>query len=166
MRLVVDTNILFSILIGGRKLRQLFLIMRESVEFQVPAAIIEEVEKLLPKAARYVGTSPELIYEIFRILIKPYLIVRDEREIPDQVREKAKELVRDVDPDDWPFVGLAMFLGVPLWTGDKELLRLSVETGFKYFVAVDTEGVEMLLEGKKIEEVEEGMRERYWESVI
>ena len=73
----------------------------------------------------------------------------------------AEQLLAEVDIADAPFVGLAMFLDVPLWTGDKELLVLSVGTGFEHFVAVDTEGVEMLLEGKKIEEVKKRMRERY-----
>ena len=85
----------------------------------------------------------------------------NEKEIPENIREKAKELVREADPDDWPFVALAMHLNVPLWTGDKELLKLAVGTGFEYFAAIDTEGVEMLLEGKSLEGVKERMREKY-----
>jgi len=56
--------------------------------------------------------------------------------------------VEDLDPDDWPFVALAMYLDMPLWTGDKGLIRLAVVAGFRYFRGVIARGVEMLLEGK------------------
>jgi len=67
----------------------------------------------------------------------------------------------EVDPKDTPFVALAMHLGMPLWTGDRVLIRLAVETGFRYYKAVDTRGVEMLLEGKTWEEVEEYLGREY-----
>ena len=43
----------------------------------------------------------------------------------------------------------------------KGVIGLSVGTGFEYFFVVDTVGVEMLLEGKSLGEVEERMREKY-----
>ena len=70
-------------------------------------------------------------------------------------------MLKETDPEDTPFVALAIHLGVPLWTGDRRLLRLSIETGFKYFTAIDTEGVEMLLEGATLEEVRERMKRKY-----
>ncbi|MEB3861615.1 MAG: PIN domain-containing protein [Desulfurococcales archaeon] len=161
MRLVVDTNIAFSILIGGVRLRRLFLTMRGAVTLVAPRRIIEEVEKLVPRAAEYVGAEPQLMREIYNTIIKPYIEVVNEEDIPESIREEAWRLVHNVDPDDWPFVALAMHLGVPLWTGDRGLLRLSAETGFRYFTAIDTEGVEMLLEGAPLGEVRERMKKKY-----
>jgi len=56
-----------------------------------------------------------------------------------------------------------MHLHVLLWTGDRRLLELAVITKFKHYKAVDTRGVEMLLEGRSWREVEEYLRERYGE---
>ena len=161
MRLAVDTNIAFSILIGGRRLRRLFLTMRGLVTLVAPRKMIEEVEKLIPRAAEYVGSEPWLMREIYNTIIRPHIEVVDEEEIPESIRVEAQRLVSDTDPDDWPFVALAMHLGVPLWTGDRGLLRLSAETSFEYFTAIDTEGVEMLLEGATLEEVRERMKRKY-----
>ena len=54
-----------------------------------------------------------------------------------------------------------MHLKIPLWTGDKGILEQAAKTGFKHFVAIDTEGVEMLLEGESMERVKERMQEKY-----
>ena len=54
MKLTIDTNIIFSILIGGRRIRKLFLEARNKTELYMPATMLEETEKLLPKAAHYV----------------------------------------------------------------------------------------------------------------
>ncbi len=161
MRLAVDTNIAFSILIGGVKLRRLFLTMRGLVTLVAPRRMIEEVEKLIPRAAEYVGSEPWLMREIYNTIIRPHIEVADEEEIPESIREEAQRLVSDIDPDDWPFVALAMHLGVPLWTGDRGLIRLAVETGFRHFTAIDTEGVEMLLKGAPLEEARERMKRKY-----
>jgi len=161
MKLAVDTNILFSILIGGRKLRKLFLEAREILKLYTPEEALNEIEELLPKAARYLNVETPLVKEIFNTLIKPYLHTTKADEIPEGVKDEARELIGDVDPYDWPFVGLAMYLRVPLWTGDKAVLGYAARTRFKHFVAVDTEGVEMLLRGELLENVKHRMKEKY-----
>ena len=161
MKLPLDTNIIFSILIGGRKIRKLFLEARNKTEFYTPATMLEEIEKLLPKAAHHVNTQPEILREIYNTLVKPRIKVISEQKIPEEIRWKARELAGEFDPDDWPFVALAMHLEIPLWTGDKKILELAARTNHKHFTTIDTEGVEMLLEGKSIEEVRERMKEKY-----
>ena len=56
-------------------------------------------------------------------------------------------------------MALAVFLSVPLWTGDKALIRKGLETG--EYTAVNTKGVEMLLRGEELDGVLERMREKY-----
>ncbi len=158
---VVDTNIVFSILIGGRRIKELFLRNRNRLGLTTPETMLEEVEKLLPKAAGIVNAEPSLVREIYNTLVKPYVKTFPEDAIPEETREKAKKLVEEVDPSDWPFVALAMHLGVPLWTGDKKIIKLAVDNEFREFKAVDTRGVEMLLEGKPWKEVEEYLKRKY-----
>ena len=52
-----------------------------------------------------------------------------------------------------------MYLDVPLWTGDKALIRRGLETG--EYIAVDTEGVELLLRGESLDSVLERIKKKY-----
>ena len=58
-------------------------------------------------------------------------------------------------------MALAIHLKLPLWSGDRRLIRLSIRTRFRHFTAVDTEGVEVLLVGASLEEVRERMKRKY-----
>ena len=160
--IIVDTNIIFSSLIRSRRIQRIITeLYRKGYTIHTARELIEELKKHKEKILQYTPLPGRLLETIIEELLPRILTLHYTDTIPNQIKEKAKELVRDVDPDDWPFVALAIHLGIPLWTGDKDLLVLSVRTGFEHFVAVDTEGVEMLLEGKKMREVEERMREKY-----
>ena len=100
MKLTLDTNIIFSILIGGRRIRKLFLEARNKMELYTPATMLEETEKLLPKAAHHVNTQPEILREIYNTLVKPHIKTVNEQKIPEEVRERARELAGRFDPDD------------------------------------------------------------------
>lgn len=56
---------------------------------------------------------------------------------------------------------MAVSLGVPLWTGDKALVKRGLDTG--EYIAVDTEGVELLMRGVGLEEVLGRMKRKYLE---
>ena len=53
-----------------------------------------------------------------------------ESTIPFEFWQKAADLVRDIDMDDIPFVALALFLDLKLWTGDKLLIGGLTKKGF------------------------------------
>ena len=48
-----------------------------------------------------------------------------------------ENLVRDVDMNDIAFVTLAEFLGVKIWTGDRELIKGLAKKGFSNFITTD-----------------------------
>ena len=156
--LVVDTNIVFSAIIKPGRIRE--ILFRSPLNLYAPEELVEELEILEPKILKYTKLTPHEL-EIVKETILSHILTILTRDNYLEPAKKAHEIVKDIDPEDTPFVALAMHLNIPLWTGDKELLRLAVETGFEYFVAVDTEGVEMLLEGRSLEEVKERMREKY-----
>ena len=159
MELVLDTNILISSLLGT-KIKDTLAKTLIAAKLHTTSELLEETERHWDKILRYTRLPHSMLREFYNTIID-LVIIHGVEDIPEDIREKARKLVESADPDDWPFVALAMFLGVPLWTGDRELLRLAVKTGFRYFVAVDTEGVEMLLEGRSLEEVKERMRRKY-----
>ncbi|MEB3773616.1 MAG: PIN domain-containing protein, partial [Desulfurococcales archaeon] len=130
------------------------------VKLHTVAELLEELEEHWNKILKYTRLPTQLLNKFYNTIINTITIHTIDM-IPVEIIERAKELVKDVDPNDWPFVALAMFLDAPLWTGDHGLLKLSTQTGFKHFTAVDTEGVEMLLREKPLESVKERMREKY-----
>ncbi|MEB3861611.1 MAG: PIN domain-containing protein [Desulfurococcales archaeon] len=157
--LVADTNIVFSALLKRGRIREIIL-LRGNLKLHAPAELREELYRHIHKLQRYLNLSREEMKRIIdRFLEETTMLHRKEeyaRHLP-----RALEIVKNVDLADAPFVALAMHLGVPLWTGDRGLLRLSAETGFRYFTAIDTEGAEMLLEGAPLEEVRMKMKKKY-----
>ena len=164
MDLVFDTNILFSALLGGRVSR-VFARAVISLDLHTVDALVEEIKNNMSKLARYTTLTRETLETVINEILTEDVTLHSVEEVPESVREVAWRLVHNVDPDDRPFVALAMHLGVPLWTGDKRLIRLAVETEFRYFTAIDTEGVEMLLVGASLEEVRERMKEKYGDGI-
>ena len=160
MDIVVDTNILFSALTYSRTVQRLLTrLYKEGHTLHAPTELIVELEKHRNKIERFSPLPPRLLKDIIKEVLPRILYLHPTNKIPSSTINKAKRLVEAVDPSDWPFVALAIYLNVPLWTGDKQLIRLALKTG--EFRAVDTHGVEMLLEGRSWHEVEEEMRKRY-----
>ena len=162
MELAVDTNIVFSSLTRSRRIQSVLVgLHRNGHIVHAPRELIEELRENIGKLRKYSPLGPDLLNTVVEEALPRLLTLHSTAEIPGEIKEKAKRMVLSVDPDDWPFVALAMFLDVPLWTGDKGLLKMSAETGFKQFITVDTEGVELLLRGGSLEAVPERMRRKY-----
>ena len=159
MELVVDTNIIFSALIGT-KMKDTLSTALIVVELHTVSELLEELEQHWNKILRYTHLPEQLLDKFYNIIINT-ITIHPIDTIPADTIRKARELAEEFHPDDWPFIALAMHLNAPLWTGDKGILELSMRINYKHYTAIDTEGVKMLLEGKSIEEVKERMREKY-----
>ena len=55
----------------------------------------------------------------------------DERLLPANIITEAKNLVADIDFDDFAFVAITNYLNAILWTGDKILLNKLKDKGYK-----------------------------------
>ncbi|MEB3779451.1 MAG: putative toxin-antitoxin system toxin component, PIN family [Desulfurococcales archaeon] len=161
IELVADTNIIYSALLTRGKIRSLIL-LRGNIRLHTPAELREELYKHTPKLQRYLELTRGEVQSLIDNLLEETTILHNKNEYKGQI-QRAREIVEKVDPEDTPFIALAMHLGIPLWTGDKELIKLAVRTEFQHFKALDTRGVEMLLEGKPWREVEEYLKREYGE---
>ena len=137
MRLVVDTNIVFSALIVPGRVRRVF--HTPLLSLYAPDILLDELWRHREKMERYI--EGWALREILSSLPRRIRF----RRAPRNTLAKAVGIISSIDLADAPFIALAMHLGVPLWTGDKKVLRLAVETGFRDFRAVDTRGVDLLL---------------------
>jgi len=73
------------------------------------------------------------------------------RELYEDSLKEAYTVAREFDPKDTPFIALALKLNVPLWTGDRGIIKYGIQT--RRYIALDTIAVEKLLSGKSLENV-------------
>ena len=130
MRIVVDTNIIFSALISSSAtIPDIIIAPFSHFNFYTSEYLFEELENhkyKLQKASRL--TEKELTKaktELFK-----YVHVISLEIIPQEIWQEAEALTFDIDPDDIPFVALSIFLDAYLWTGDKVLYRGLINKGF------------------------------------
>lgn len=130
MRLVADTNIIFSILL--RKNSQEFEILRrDDVEIFIPKFLIIEIFKHKEKMVKLSKLDDNEILEVYYHVLK-YCQIFDEEDIPKNIKTQAINLVADIDPKDAVFLASAIALNAVLWSGDKKLLEGLKIKGVEY----------------------------------
>ncbi len=151
MHLVVDSNILFSIIISGEKSKAFKVIKKYSVDLFFPEEGLlefkEHKNKLKTKEFEF---RMFLAFSLIHIIPQEFYL--------DKIRE-AYEIARNFDEDDTPFIALALKLNIPVWTNDKDFIIYGLRSG--KFLALDTDAVEELLKSKSLDEVKENLRKRY-----
>ena len=133
--IIVDTNILFSALLGkNNSLRDQLLNPKEtlySCKF-----IMVELFKYKGKISRYSNLSEEAILELIYNLLKNINFI-DEHTLTQESLKQAHSLCHDIDEKDTPFVALTIELNGVLWTYDKKLKQGLARKGFTRFFEND-----------------------------
>ena len=122
--MVVDANPLLSALLGGQAREVLF---SGKITFFSSQHTLFEVEKYLPHVAKRIGCAELDLWREFQLL--PVIAVQP-REY-DSVLKRATELIGQRDPKDVHVLALALRLGLPIWTEDRDfegLPHVSVRT--------------------------------------
>lgn len=131
MKIVIDTNIMFSILIVKNSKHEAILFGSVDSFYTPNFAFVELYEKK-EKILKYTKRSPEEFRKIFERIINIVEFVRGV-EISQEDKTQAYQLCQGIDEKDTPFVALAMHLHAPLWTGDKTLKKGLRAKGFQNF---------------------------------
>ena len=119
MKVIVDSNILFSALLSkNSKLKYPFF--KEELEFYSCNFLFVEIFKHKEKILSVSKLSEEELLTALEMLTRRINFVREEF-IPKEIFNQAFNLCKDVDEKDTPFVALTIFLDGYLWTGDKKL---------------------------------------------
>jgi predicted nucleic acid-binding protein len=120
MRLVIDTNIIISSLISNSVRRNILL--NSGFEFISPEYTYTEIKNhidLIQKKAKI--RSKELQY-VMDILFSNIKIYPKEEYI--ECYPEAKKIMSEIDPDDAPFLALALKAQVDgIWSEDKGFLK-------------------------------------------
>lgn len=121
MKIIVDTNIIFSGLLNTNgMIAELLINTNNAFEFYSCSYMRYEIQKHREKLKKISRLSDQQLNDAIFYFFSRLKFV-DEDAIPQTIWEKALKLTHDVDIDDTDFVALAIYLKGYLWTGDKEL---------------------------------------------
>ena len=122
MRIIVDTNIVFSTLLNSNsRIGRLLLDSRDKFQFYSCKYLQKEIYRHIDKIRHYSGLNDDNLSELIT-LVESRIFFIEEELLPATIITEAKEWVADVDFDDFAFVAIATHLDAWLWTGDKKLI--------------------------------------------
>ncbi|MVN23280.1 PIN domain-containing protein [Mucilaginibacter arboris] len=123
MKIIVDTNIVFSALLNsGSRIGKLLLSSEKDLQLFSCSFLKIELEKHRDKLVKLSKLSSLQLSELEEILTNKITFI-DERLLPSQLLLQTEELLTSIDPKDTPFVALAIYLKAKIWTGDLKLYR-------------------------------------------
>lgn len=126
--LVIDANILIRAVLGT-KVFALLDTFAGRVVFVTAQVAFNDAAKYLPGILAKRGFPPEKIDLALATLTELTLLVTP---FPEEVYKAfegaAKQRLGGRDEEDWPFMALALHLGCPLWTEDRDFFGSGVAT--------------------------------------
>ena len=117
MRLVIDANVVFAALIRRGKTTE--IIFHEKSELYAPDKLLEEIYKYKELILRKSSLDEDEFIQVLTRLQKKITM------IPQSHFIHYLDLASRISPDvkDSEYIALALELGIPLWTNDKELKK-------------------------------------------
>ena len=152
MRFVVDSNVVFTIIIAGDKSKAFRIVRDYNLTLYFPEDGLLEFKKHKVKLKKY---SKE--FELKSFLAFSLIHVIPSEIYEDKIPE-AYNIAKQFDEKDTPFIALALKLNIPIWTNDKKIIEYGLKTG-KY-LALDTESLEDLLKGTSIDEIKQKLEKK------
>jgi len=130
VRIVVDTNIVFSAIINTHgKIGDLLMNSDNVFDFYSCNFLIQEINKYQNKLSQFSGLSLKQIRKIEHLITKNINFFNNDV-IPNKIWKEAIQLAENIDENDTPFIALNMFLSGHLWTGDKKLYNGLKKKGY------------------------------------
>ena len=121
MRIIVDTNIVFSaILNSSSRIGKILLNSKGHFQFYSCDYLRTEIQKQRSKLLKLTKLTENKLSEL-EVLVPHNITFIDERLLPQELLLKTEALLKTIDPNDAPFVALAKHLKGSLWTGDMQL---------------------------------------------
>ena len=149
MKIVVDTNIVFSAILNSTsRIGQILITSKSNFQFYSCVFLKTELTKHQNKLLKLTKLSIEVLEELQDLITKNITFIH-EGLLPEKTIIAAEKLLIDVDLNDSVFVALTKNLKAKLWTGDQELIKGLKSKKFKEIITTG-EILEML---EKIEKI-------------
>lgn len=131
MKIVVDTNIIFSSLLNSDGvIGDLIFNSSKHFEFYSCSYMRFEIQKHWGKLKKISKLSDEQLEVSYAQILTKIKFINEEI-IPVDIWFSSEKITKDIDIDDTDFVALSRFLKASLWTGDKVLYNGLKEISFK-----------------------------------
>ena len=125
MIVITDSNIFFSALISPEGVVAKILSEKKRIQYLVPEYLLERLAKYLNK------TRKELKKELSKLLEGVKILSM--KDISEENKQKAEEIVANIDIDDAPFIAFHLQYKHKIWSGDKELKKGLTARGYGHF---------------------------------
>jgi predicted nucleic acid-binding protein len=119
MRLIADTNVIFSSLLKMNSI-ELSILESERFEVYIPTFTFLEIFKHKERIINFSKLTENEILEAYSLILK-YTNIINEKDIPKDLMKYSYIKCKDVDENDTIFVASSLFLEGYLWTNDKKL---------------------------------------------
>jgi predicted nucleic acid-binding protein len=119
MEIVVDTNIMISALLKDNLTRRILLL--SPFDMYTLACAHDEIQKHKEELIHKSKLNNEQFDYLIQLLFSKMNFVPAEDIEP--FKDSAITIMRDIDPDDSPFLALAMMLNAPIWSNDSHFKR-------------------------------------------
>ncbi len=137
MKLVLDSNIIFSALIKKSTTRN--IILSDVFELHAPEYIFNEISKHKELLLRKSKMNEEELDALLLLLQKHIHLVPKEKY--NEKMALAEDILKDIDVTDSPFLALALDLNCPIWSNDghfKQQDRVEVHTTKELIKTIST----------------------------
>ena len=137
MRIVVDTNIVFSaILNSNNKIARILLQPKSKVNFYSTEQLLGEIKEHREKIKKISDYSDVELDRVVELVTKRIRFI-NVRLISKDSYQIAEKLTQNIDIDDTEFIALTEHLKAKLWTGDKELQKGLKKKGWVKFISTE-----------------------------
>ena len=134
MKIVVDTNIVFSAILNTQsQIGQLLIDGSCYFKFYSIGLLKEEIFNHKSKILELTNFSEENFTSLYNLILSKISFV-DEILLSNDELIKALDLVAEIDENDTLFVALNNNLNSKLWTGDKKLIKGLVRRNYKKII--------------------------------
>src|ERR1700728_1798925 len=131
MKIVVDTNIIFSILLNSNSnIGDLFFNSDNHFEFYTCGYMRYEIQKHWERLKKISKLSDEQLEVSYTQVLSKIKFINEDI-IPVEIWLTSEEITKKIDIDDTDFIALTKFLRASLWTGDKVLYNGFKKLNFK-----------------------------------
>jgi predicted nucleic acid-binding protein len=137
MRIVVDTNIVFSAMLNtNSRIARIILQPKNNFNFYSTERLLTEIEEHSNKLIELSGYTKPEYKRVFRLFTTRIRFINI-RLIPRNIYIRSVSLTQDVDIDDTEFVALTEHVKGKFWSGDKELKKGLEEKEWYKFVSTE-----------------------------
>ena len=135
MRVVVDTNIVFSaILNSNSKIARVLLQPKNKLNFYSTEQLIIEIVKHRSKLKSISKYKDQELDKIIQLITKKIRFI-NVKLISKESYKYALTLTHDIDIDDTEFIALTEHIKGKFWSGDKELQKGLLKKGWNKFIS-------------------------------